>query len=420
MRRLPLPGTTRDLAEQAATTVGLLPSPGGVMALPPLPEEDHFCKSCGLRYGDLTPSAALRLIRSHPAQYRRRLQHLSVDVLRRRPASGVWSALEYACHVRDVYDVYDTRVRSALTEHEPTLEPMRNDERAAQRAYNQQPLAAVLLDLERNADRFAALTSEISEPQWSRTAVRLPGERRTVLWMVRQAAHEGLHHLHDIGSGTNDKAVLFDADGVLVDSYPAYHRIWSRWADHRNLDPDLVWSHTHGRRPVDTIQAVAPHLDAAAEYSLIREFMANEGDGFPVYPDAAAVLRLLQDRRWGVVTSGRTPTVLQRLRAGGLPDPPVLVDSSQVRRGKPDPEGYLRAAQLLDVPAPDCLVIEDAPAGVEAARTAGMTVVAVRTTHLDDELAGAHHRVDNLSDTVPLITGWLEGHTHAPGTRTTR
>ena len=271
MRRLPVPGTTRDLAE-----------------------------------------------------------HLPVDVLRRRPASAVRSALEYACHVRDA------------------------------------------------------------------------------------------HHLHDIGAGTNDKAVLFDVDGVLVDSYPAYRRIWTRWADHRNLDPDLVWSHTHGRRPVDTIQAVAPQLDAAAEYSLIREFMATEGDGFPVYPDAAAVLRLLQNRRWGVVTSGRTPTVLQRLRAGGLPDPPVLVDSSQVRRGKPDPEGYLRAAQLLDVPAPDCLVIEDAPAGVEAARTAGMTVVAVRTTHRDHELAGAHHRVDTLSDTVPLISGWLEGRTHEPGNRTTR
>jgi DinB superfamily len=174
------------------------------MTLPPLPQEDHHCESCGLRYGDLTPSAAIGLIRSHPEQYRRRLQHLSVDVLRRRPASGVWSALEYACHVRDVYDVYETRVRRTLTEHEPTLEPMRNDERAAQRAYNQQPLATVLLDLERNADRFAALASEISEPQWSRCAVRLPGERRSVLWMVRQVAHEGLHHLHDIGAGPTD------------------------------------------------------------------------------------------------------------------------------------------------------------------------------------------------------------------------
>jgi sugar-phosphatase len=137
--------------------------------------------------------------------------------------------------------------------------------------------------------------------------------------------------------------------------------------------------------------------------------MAQEGDAFPVYPDAAAVLSLMKGQPWGVVTSGRTPTVLQRLRAGRLPDPPVLVDSSQVRRGKPDPEGYLRAAQLLDVAASDCLVIEDAPTGVEAARTAGMTVIAVRTTHLGDELAGAHHRVDTFSDTIPLIADWLDG-----------
>lgn len=385
------------------------------MALPPLPEEDHHCASCGLRYGDLSPSTALLLIRSYPAQYRRRLQHLPADLLVRRPAAGVWSALEYACHVRDVYDVYDARVRRTLTEYEPVLEPMRNDERAERGAYNEQPLAAVLSALERNADRFVGLASEISEPQWNRSAVRLSGETRTVLWMVRQAAHEGLHHLHDIGPGSAHTAVLFDADGVLIDSYSAYRRIWSRWAAHRNLDPLLVWSHTHGRRPVDTIKAVAPHFDADDEYRLVRDIMAEEGDAFPVYPDAAAVLSLLKGRRWGVVTSGLTTTVLRRFRAGRLPDPPVLIDSVHVRRGKPDPEGYLRAARLLEVPAPDCLVIEDAPTGVEAARAASMTVIAVLTTHSWADLAGAHHRVDTLTDTIPFISDWLD-RTH-PWTR---
>ncbi|MEU8217191.1 HAD-IA family hydrolase [Micromonospora taraxaci] len=200
---------------------------------------------------------------------------------------------------------------------------------------------------------------------------------------------------------------MFDVDGVLVDSYPAYRRIWSRWATLRHLDPDLVWSHTHGRRPVDTITVVAPHLDADTEYRLVREIMAAEGDAFPVYPDAAAVLSLLDGHLWGVVTSGRRPTVMQRLRAGGLPDPPVLVDSSQVRRGKPGPEGYLRAAHRLETPAANCLVVEDAPAGIEAARAAGMTVIAVRTTHPVHELTAAHHCVDTLSDTVPLLTNWL-------------
>jgi len=95
-------------------------------------------------------------------------------------------------------------------------------------------------------------------------------------------------------------SAVFDVDGVLVDSYPAYRRIWSRWATLRYLDPDVVWSHTHGRRPVDTITVVAPHLDADAEYRLIREIMAAEGGAFPAYPDAAAVLSLLAGHRWEV------------------------------------------------------------------------------------------------------------------------
>ena len=202
-------------------------------------------------------------------------------------------------------------------------------------------------------------------------------------------------------------AVLFDVDGVLVDSTAAYRRIWDRWARHRGLDPATVWSHTHGRRPIDTIAVVAPLLEAAAEYRLIRDFMAGEGDAFPVYPDALPVLTGIPGGRWGVVTSGQAHTVLHRLRAGGLPDPPVLVDSNQVARGKPDPEGYLRGAELLRTPPERCLVVEDAPAGVDAARAAGMTVVGLTTTHSAAELAGAHHIAETLGAAKPLIDGWF-------------
>jgi sugar-phosphatase len=99
--------------------------------------------------------------------------------------------------------------------------------------------------------------------------------------------------------------------------------------------------------------------------------------------------------------------VLHRLRAGGLPDPPVLVDSAQVTAGKPHPEGYLRAAELLRTPPAHCLVVEDAPAGIEAARAAGMTVVALTTTHAAAELTRAHHVIGNLSDAKPLIEKWF-------------
>ncbi|MEU7613454.1 HAD-IA family hydrolase [Micromonospora sp. NPDC049204] len=202
-------------------------------------------------------------------------------------------------------------------------------------------------------------------------------------------------------------AVLFDVDGVLVDSYATYRRIWDRWALHHSLDPETVWTHTHGRRPIDTIAVVAPHLDTEAEYQVVRDFMADEGDAFPVYPDAPSVLTAIRDRRWGVVTSGRAPTVRQRLRAGGLPDPPVLVDSTQVALGKPDPEGYLRAADLLRTPPERCLVIEDAPAGIEAARAARMTVIALTTTHSAAQLTGAHHITKTLGDAMPRIESWL-------------
>ncbi|MEU8185417.1 HAD-IA family hydrolase [Micromonospora sp. NPDC049044] len=202
-------------------------------------------------------------------------------------------------------------------------------------------------------------------------------------------------------------AVLFDVDGVLVDSYAAYRRIWDRWALHRSLDPVIVWAHTHGRRPIDTITVVAPHLDAEAEYRLVRDFMADEGDAFPVYADAPATLEIVRDQPWGVVTSGRALTVRQRLRAGGLPDPPVLVDSTQVTHGKPDPEGYLRAADLLRTSPERCLVIEDAPAGIAAARAAGMTVIALTTTHTAAQLADAHHVTETLGDAMPIIGNWL-------------
>lgn len=170
--------------------------------IPPFPPEHHVCADCGLSYVDLTAPAAVAMVRTYPARYRRYLQGLPCPVLRRRPGPRTWSALEHSCHVRDIYHVYHGRVVRALTEADPVLAPMRNEERAERTGYNQQNLADVLGALKRNANRFAELAEEISVDQLGRTATRLPGERRSVLWLVRQAAHEGLHHLHDIAALT--------------------------------------------------------------------------------------------------------------------------------------------------------------------------------------------------------------------------
>jgi len=201
--------------------------------------------------------------------------------------------------------------------------------------------------------------------------------------------------------------VLFDADGVLVDSHQGYRSVWDRWSALHRLDPVAVLAATPARRPVDTIAEVAPHLDPAVEYARLVTLVAELPDAFPVFPDAAPLLALLPTDRWAVVTSGDAASVRARLTAGALPLPTVLVDGRSVVRGKPDPEGYLLAARLLGVRPGDCLVVEDAPAGVDAARAAAMRVVAVTTSHPADDLGAADVVVASLTEAQALVLQWV-------------
>jgi sugar-phosphatase len=122
-----------------------------------------------------------------------------------------------------------------------------------------------------------------------------------------------------------------------------------------------------------------------------------ETRGVSVVPGAAALLARLDDRQWAIVTSGSVAVASLRMRAGGIPRPRVFVTSDDVRRGKPDPEGYLLGARRLGCRPEECLVIEDAPPGVAAGKAAGMPVVAVLTTHRAEQLAEADARVDSLA-----------------------
>jgi len=166
--------------------------------IPPLAPEDHECMTCQMRYAATALDAALTAVRSYPARYRQALDGLPDPVLRQRPEPHTWSILEYTCHVRDVYDVYTHRLTRTMTDQHPVLEPMRNEQRAARDHYNEQDPRGVLDALAGRAARFAAQAGSVTPSQYSRTATRLPGEERTLLWLIRQAAHEGLHHLHDI------------------------------------------------------------------------------------------------------------------------------------------------------------------------------------------------------------------------------
>ncbi|HEU5334305.1 MAG TPA: DinB family protein [Actinocrinis sp.] len=167
-------------------------------AVPPLATEQHVCESCHFTYTEIAPGDALALLEGFPRRYRAAASALTDADLHRRPDPETWSVLEYLCHVRDVYSVHIDRVTRALAEDNPLVDAMNNDARAERGDYNGQDVAQVLGDLERNAARFAELVETVTPDQWPRLMTRRPSEERTVLWLIRHAAHEGVHHLHDI------------------------------------------------------------------------------------------------------------------------------------------------------------------------------------------------------------------------------
>jgi HAD superfamily hydrolase (TIGR01509 family) len=197
------------------------------------------------------------------------------------------------------------------------------------------------------------------------------------------------------------RAVLSDLDGVLVDSGAAIECTWRRFAALHELDPQYVLAESHGRRTVDLIRLVAPHLDAEAEAARIEQEEIESAAGLRALPGARELVEAVPAGRFAIVTSGSRPLAIARLRAAGLPVPEVLVTAEEVEEGKPNPAAYLRAAALLGVEPAHSLVLEDAPAGVEAARAAGMTVVAVLTTSDESALEKAHSRVPDLRALLP-------------------
>jgi sugar-phosphatase len=166
------------------------------------------------------------------------------------------------------------------------------------------------------------------------------------------------------------RAVLFDLDGVLVDSTGSAERAWSQWAVEYSLRPELVLAGLHGRRSIDTVSTFLP--EPARAEALARIDALEQGDAASIVPIAGAVALLSSlARNWAIVTSGTPALLAARLGAAGLPTPPVTVTGDDVTTGKPAPDGYLKAAAALGVPIADCVVMEDAPAGVQAGRAAG-------------------------------------------------
>jgi sugar-phosphatase len=193
---------------------------------------------------------------------------------------------------------------------------------------------------------------------------------------------------------------LFDLDGVLVDSTPAVARVWAGWAREHGFDADEVVRIAHGRPSITTIRELLPGGDHEAEDREVERREIADVEGVIPLPGAMELLQALPLERWAIVTSCTRPLAGGRIGAAGLPQPKHLVTASDVLRGKPDPEPYLKGAQALGVPAAECVVLEDAPAGIRAGKAAGARVLGLRTTASDAELreAGADWIIDDCSE----------------------
>lgn len=166
--------------------------------------------------------------------------------------------------------------------------------------------------------------------------------------------------------------VLFDCDGVLVDSDQSVDEAWARWASEQGLPSRDVLAMVHGRRSVDTVAMFIAAPERQAALALIDEYEVEAAHNVGAVPGASDLLASMPSGRWAVVTSGRRELALARLAAARLPVPDVLITADDVHRGKPDPEGYLAGAAGLGTFANLAIVVEDSPEGIRAARAAGV------------------------------------------------
>ena len=195
-------------------------------------------------------------------------------------------------------------------------------------------------------------------------------------------------------------ALLFDLDGVLINSTPAVARVWSRWALERGFNPEEVVSRAHGRPSLTTIRDYLPNADHEAENREVERREIADLEGVIPRPGALDLLGSLPVDRWTIVTSCTRALAEVRIRAAGLPLPRRMITSNDIQHGKPHPEPYLKGAAILGFLPEDCVVVEDVPAGVRAGKAAGARVIAFTTTVQPAALkeAGADWILKNCGD----------------------
>jgi sugar-phosphatase len=195
-------------------------------------------------------------------------------------------------------------------------------------------------------------------------------------------------------------ALLFDLDGVLIDSTPAVARVWHQWALDHGFIPEEVVARAHGRPSLATVRDYLPHADHDAENREVERREIADLAGVVPLPGALALLASLPPDRWTIVTSCTRRLAEVRIQAAGLPLPARMVTSTDSTHGKPHPEPYLKGVSLLGFPAAQCVVLEDAPAGIRSGKSAAAKVIALKTTAPPAALrdAGADWILNNCAD----------------------
>ncbi len=195
-------------------------------------------------------------------------------------------------------------------------------------------------------------------------------------------------------------ALLFDLDGVLINSTPAVARVWRKWAIEHGFNPEEVVARAHGRPSLTTVREYLPDADHEAENREVERREIDDLEGVVPLPGAIDFLTSLPPDRWTIVTSCTRPLATVRIAAAGLPQPRKMITSNDITHGKPHPEPYMKGADLLGFSAKDCVVFEDVPAGVRSGKEAGARVIGFTTTVSgpDLEKAGADWILKNCAD----------------------
>jgi len=195
-------------------------------------------------------------------------------------------------------------------------------------------------------------------------------------------------------------ALLFDLDGVLINSTPAVERVWRLWAIEHVFNPIDVVTRAHGRPSLTTVREFLPNADHEAENREVERREIADLEGVTPLPGSLDLLASLPPDRWTIVTSCTRALAEVRVRAAGLPLPAKMITSNDISHGKPHPEPYLKGAAALGFPPTECVVVEDVPAGVCSGKDAGAKVIAFKTTVKESALreAGADWILNNCAD----------------------